>query len=1060
MKRVAMKVCRLLSSGLIALALAAGARAATTGEVRFDFESGDLQGWEVTEGAFDRLVSDRATYHNRYSEDNRYNKQGTYYLSTVEQQPGLPSNDRLTGVIESPVFVLAGPTLSFLLGGGDDAGTYVALCTLDGQEVRQARGTRTEVLARVTWEAPERVGQKLFLRIVDHNQNGWGHVTFDDFGAAGTLDAEATRAWRSGVADRHARQELRTRLERLNLQGLRRAIEELTRSDPEDYGRRGFLDRLEAHERALAEVAAALDEGSAAAPPRAREVGDAALAFQREALVANPLLSSQPLLYVVRPQYVAVYHAIDTLYQVGEATEGRFQPGGALKTIDLRSGQQRTLVEAPAGTVRSPCVHFDGQKILFAMRRHAKENLHLFEIGADGSGLKQLTFAAAVSDFDPAYLPDGSIVFSSTREPKYNMCSQDLGANLYRMNADGSNIHQITQSTLFENQAALMPDGRILYKRWEYVDRNFGDAHGFWTVNPDGTNQAVLWGNNKADPAAVYYPRIIPDSSGKLLCILSTHHFNMWGPLAIIDPHVATDGKAAILRTWPAAVRDRLSASDAFNCDGLNDILPKYEDPWPLSATTFLCSRQTGNGQELGLYLVDTFGNEVLLHAEAPGCFGAQPLRPSPRPPLIPSRRAFDRRPGTVFVQNVYTGTHMQGVAAGAVTQIRVVESPEKRAWSAGKWYGQGFQAPGMNWHDFTAKRILGTVPVEADGSACFAVPADTFIYFQLLDRDGMMIHSMRSGTVLQAGEQTGCVGCHESRLSAPPATGSTVPLALRREPSAIAPWYGPPRSFSYLAEVQPVFDRYCVRCHDLAGGATAPAGKAGNGKLILAGDRDPFFNASYTQLWRQGYLKAIGAGPAGVQPAYSWGSHASPLIALLRKGHQEVQLDPESLDRLVTWIDINAPYYPTYDSAYPDAPGGRSPLDDAQLGRLGQLTGVNWGAEANFGSSTGPWVSFDRPELSPCLAAFTATTDPQRQEALALIRTGKARLDERPRGDLPGFQPCAKDVQREAFYRERRTVERRNRQAIEDGQRVYDRPPEQPGTGATAGGEVPRSSR
>jgi hypothetical protein len=566
------------------------------------------------------------------------------------------------------------------------------------------------------------------------------------------------------------------------------------------------------------------------------------------------------------------------------------------------------------------------------------------------------------------------------------------------------------------------------------VDRNFGDAHGFWTVNPDGTNQSVLWGNNKADPGAVYYPRIIPGSGGKLLCILSTHHYNMWGPLAIIDPHIATDGKASILRTWPAYVRERLSDSDNFNCDGMNGIVPKYEDPWPLEQTYFLCSRMTGNGQEMGIYLVDTFGNEVLLHSEAPGCFSAMPLAARPRPPVIPARREFDARPGYLYVQNVYLGTHMQGVKSGAVKKIRIVESPEKRAWTPGKWYGQGFQAPGMNWHDFTAKRILGTVPVETDGSACFTVPSDTFVFFQLLDENDMMIHSMRSGTVLQAGERTGCVGCHDHRLTAPPSSGGTVPLALQREPSRIAPWYGPPRIFSYVAEVQPVFNKNCIRCHDFE--------KEGSKKVVLAGDKDPFFNASYTQLWRKGYVKAIGAGPAGIQRAYAWGAHASKIIQHLQKGHNDIKLDKESFDRLVTWIDINAPYYPTYDSAYPNNMGGRSPLDDAQMRRLGQLTGVNWDKEVNFGSNTGPWVSFDRPEVSPCLAKLSKDS-PQYKEALALIQTGKERLEQRPRGDLPDFQPCEKDAQREAFYQERQRIEWRNREAIRLGAKVKEDEPQ-----------------
>jgi hypothetical protein len=999
------------------------------GQIHFDFETGDLQGWRIVEGGFVRVVTDRAEYHNKGPYASR---QGKFHLSTVE---GVNSSsaDPQRGVIESPVFSLEGPVITFLIGGGSHPDTYVALCTIDGKEQVQARGQNSEAMSRVQWKVPQLVGQKVFLRVVDGNESGWGHVTLDDVVAVGRIDAQATiEQFAKGKRVLPARPG--------NGGGdgdtLRLAVADLMASFGNRYvGGKAFLARLDAIGKQDSSSRATDDQ-----------------ALQREALLANPLVCDREIIYVARPQYPAVYHAIDTLFQVGESTDllfhDRFLPGGALKALNVATGTTRTLVETPQGTVRSPCVHFDGGKILFAMRRTAKENYHLFEINADGTGLKQLTFAPGVSDFDPIYLPDDTIVFSSTREPKFNMCSQDIGANLYRMEADGANIHQITKSTLFENQAGLMPDGRIVYKRWEYVDRNFGDAHGFWTVNPDGTQQAILWGNNKADPAAVYYPRIIPGSN-QLLCILSTHHGNMWGPLAIIDPHLDTDRNASILRTWPAGIRATLTDSDAFNCDRLGGVTPKYEDPFPLNANYFLCSRTDPEGR-MGIYLIDSFGNEVLVRSEAPGCFSAMPLAASPRPPVIPMRRDFEDPAGLMYVANVYEGTHMKGVAKGAVKKLRIVESPEKRGWcggsdASGKWMGQGFQAPGMNWHDFTAKRILGTVPVETDGSAYFSVPSETFIFFQLLDGDGMMVQSMRSGTVVQPGESSSCVGCHENRLAASQ-TQLGKPLALQRPPSEIEPWYGPSRIFSFMAEVQPVLDQHCVACHDF--------GKPAGNKLVLAGDRDPFFNAAYTELWRKGYVKAIGAGPASIQQPYTWGSHPSRMVKVIREGHpassggpshDQLKLDHESFDRIVTWIDINAPYYPTYYSAYPDHPGGRSPLASSQLNRLGQLTGVNWGAEVFFNQSTGPWVSFDRPELSPCLKKLDRIS-PQYAEALAIIRAGKDALAKQPRGDTLAFTPCEKDRQREAFYLQRHQLELQVREAIRTGKKVYDEQPiEQP---------------
>ncbi|MDR2849641.1 MAG: hypothetical protein LBW77_03750, partial [Verrucomicrobiota bacterium] len=334
------------------------------------------------------------------------------------------------------------------------------------------------------------------------------------------------------------------------------------------------------------------------------------------------------------------------------------------------------------------------------------------------------------------------------------------------------------------------------------------------------------------------------------------------------------------------------------------------------------------------MYYLDLHGNEVLVHAEAPGCFDPMPLRPRAAPPVLPTRRTFGHpnATGRFYVQNVYIGTHMQGVEPGTVKYLRVVESPEKRNWSARGWFGQGEQAPGMNWHNFENKRVLGTVPVEDDGSAYFEVPANTFVFFQALDENGMMVQSMRSGAYVQPGEAYGCVGCHENRVGdIPPATA--VPKAMKRPADTLQGWYGPPRLFSFQKEVQPVFDRHCVTCHD--------TGKEAGAKLNLSGDRDAVICASYVDLWSQGAITCVGGGPAEIQPAYSWGSHPSKLIKKVRAGHAKVRLSAEELDRLVTWVDLNAPYYPVYECAYPQNLGGRCPLTMDELKHLTALTGV-----------------------------------------------------------------------------------------------------------------------
>jgi hypothetical protein len=753
----------------------------------------------------------------------------------------------------------------------------------------------------------------------------------------------------------------------------------------------------------------------------------AALLALAEPIPDPPPVLGQPILFVVRHQYRPDHHNTATFFPSArhEYNDGAFTPGGALKVLDpARPGQITTLLEVAEGVIRDPEVHFTGEKIVFSMRRNAADSYHIYEIGTDGCGLKQLTFAPDVDDLDPLYLPDGGIVFSSTREPKYCMCNRHIMANLFRMEADGANIHQIGKSTLFEGHASLMPDGRILYDRWEYVDRNFGDAQALWTANPDGTAHAVFWGNNTASPGAVIDARMVPGTE-LALTVFGSCHDRPWGALALIDRRLALDGPGGVVRIWPADARSWVQQSGWELFDRFMQVKLKYEDPWPLSDELFLCARMTGEGEQMGIYLLDLLGHEVLVHTEAPGCFDPMPLAPRTPPPVIPARRDYSSTEGFFYVQDVYRGAGMAGVKRGAVKWLRVVESPEKRTWTMPVWEGQGIEGPAMNWHDFNNKRILGTVPVAADGSAYFAVPAERFVYFQLLDENRMMIQSMRSGTVVQPGEVTGCVGCHEDRRTAPPVAAFTL-----RSPARLEGWFGPPREFNYLAEVQPVFDRHCVSCHDFGG----PAAE----KLVLAADRDLVFNASYNELWRRKIIQVPGAGPADTLPAYAWGSHASKLGRTLLERYRE-RLTPEEFERVVTWIDLNAPYYPSYASAYPEHLAGRSPLDNEQLARLEELTGVPLRRLAGHRSNLGPQISFDRPEQSPGLASLPDPADPRRAEALELIRVGAAQLRARPDADMPGFVACATDQWREAKYRARQQAEFRSRQALRSGMKHFD---------------------
>jgi len=846
----------------------------------------------------------------------------------------------------------------------------------------------------------------------------------------------------------------------VDVQALRAAIQDLAATFGQDYPQAkqhlADLDRLQA-------------------------AGDQAglHALQRRALLANPLLTAQPILFVTRGQYVNTHGTEETMYQTGEICTQHFRGGGSLKLLRVGpdgSTSAGTLLEQPAGVVRDPEVSFDGCRVLLSIRRDIRDDYHLYELelkdGPAAGPLRQLTFAPRVSDIQPVYLPNGQILFSSTREPKYIPCQRHLMANLHVMNADGSNIRQIGHNTQFEGRSSLLDDGRVLYTRWEYVDKHFASAYGLWTVNPDGANHARFFGGYEWQPGPMVDARQVSGTS-KIVCVYTAVHELGWGAMVLVDPARGLEGFEPIVRSWPADISGYMNQWDQVGrvgggYDSFRRLRVKHEDPWPLSEKYFLCSRSLDERRtgEMGIFLVDVFGNEVLVHYEAPGCFDPMPLGPRPRPRVVEPRIDLARDEGVFYVQDVYEGAEMAGVERGTVRAIRIVEAPPKLTFppaGIGDWTppadGDAHHPVAVNWHHYNHKRVLGTVPVEADGSAHFALPAGRFVYFQLLDENGLLVHSMRSGTSIEPGETLGCVGCHERRETAPPYARKT-PQALRRPPSRIAPWHGNERIFNYAAEVQPVLDKHCIGCHDY--------GKKGAAKMILCGDTGVVFNASYCHLmaaspavWsppRAGEVKPListpGSGPTRTIAARTWGSCRSRLIDMLRAGHNDVKLSREELDRVATWIDLNAPYYPTHATNFPTHTFGRSPLDHKQLLRLGQVLlagprGKPWGWNsvnrysgerlAQLVCTKAMPINFTRPELSLCLQAFASPDSDGYREALALIRAGQAVLAKSPGADKPGFRPCEDHQKRLDYYAQRRAVEARNREAILQHRKVYD---------------------
>lgn len=804
--------------------------------------------------------------------------------------------------------------------------------------------------------------------------------------------------------------------------------------------------------------------------------------FRRRALIANPYLVSQPLLINIREQFWGSHCPHGTMYITAEDNKtggGGLrmfrEDGAAIKLLHFSPKgyitKTENLITNANGNIRDPEIHFSGKKVLVSYRKNKEDDYNIFEVDVKTKETKQITWGKEFADVDPIYLPNDKIAFSSTREPKYCQCNIHIMPNLFLTEKDGANTIQISRNGLADFHGNLMPDGRIIYSRWEYVDRQFGASLGLWTCNPDGTQHQLYMGNNSWSPGAMLDARAIPGTD-KIVTIYGSCHDRPWGALVIADRSKGTEGKKPIVKIWPKDAINRIKeATPAYtrdmryrgDIDSTMSLPVKYEDPYPLhnyfkgtgGGTYFLVSKTIGkmrnsgnspNGQaNQGIFIVDTFGNETLVYAEdAPhkNCFDPMPLSPRKRPARIANKVNLKKNYGTYYVQDVYLGTddEMKNVKRGDIKYLRIVEAPPKTFWreDGTRWGTDARQASAMNWNVTTNKRIIGDVPVEEDGSAHFYVPSDTFIHFLALDKNKQMIQAMRTGTMLRPGEVQGCVGCHEDRVN-PPKVSRRFTLAAKRKPSKPEPWmhyksFKSTPQFNYLTEVQPVFDKNCVSCHDYDNA---------KGDLNLAGDVGLIFNQSYIELMRKSRIRYDGPrevlvssaqdGPPGVLPAYAWGSHKSRLVKVLQQGHHGVKLSKEEMDRIITWIDLNSVYYGEYSSVY----AGRVPLSSSEVRELFKLGKIG---RAQQMMQDGEFVSFNRPEKSRILKQYPKNS-PQYKRLLEIIYIGKRNLEKQPREDQLGAKTklvYPPDIYKAERYKRNLEQERLSKEAILNGRKHY----------------------
>ncbi|MHC4665492.1 MAG: HzsA-related protein [Planctomycetota bacterium] len=626
------------------------------------------------------------------------------------------------------------------------------------------------------------------------------------------------------------------------------------------------------------------------------------------------------------------------------------RPGGGIFVLEGFRGDKPRLrcltSDWAEGSYLRPDLSYDGRKVIFAYCRYHehvpeiknkadKSNVpedafyHIFEMNIDGTGGRQLTHGR-YDDFDARYLPSGEIAFLSTRKGVALQCGKASAAatekadlpdsyvrcgggeyrpvpvfTLHKMDGDGGNLRAISAFENFEWNPAVAEDGRILYTRWDYIDRFNGHFFSLWSTNPDGTNAQLVYGNYTTKPQAVLEARPVPDSH-KIIFTGAAHHSITGGSLVLLDRTRGTEGADPIVRLTPEVPFPETEAwADMY-----------YANPYPLSEQHYLVAwsdrrlpphsrvdeSEKNPTNATGLYLFDAFGNLNLLYRD-PNISSTCPIpvRPRKRQPVLFDGIRWDgAQEGAFLVHDVYRSLDAMG--RGEVKRIRVIGVPPKtQPRMDNPNLGVSKEDPG--------KFVLGTVPVEADGSAYFRVPSGIPVFFQVLDGEGMAVQTMRSLTYVQPGQTLGCVGCHESREHAPPV--GARPAAWRREASRLTP--GPPGTWPLRFDglVQPVLDKLCVRCHrsdgenEEAGCLDLTAAKAYENLLSFADNdlKDLAFEKD----------KSV----AGECPA-----RKSQLLALLREGpgHEGVQLDADSFERLVTWMDVYAQKQGSFSETQEDA--------------------------------------------------------------------------------------------------------------------------------------------
>lgn len=817
-------------------------------------------------------------------------------------------------------------------------------------------------------------------------------------------------------------------------------------------------------EQVLAEMRIPSEEKTPEAKALRREMLEGKLGF-REILVVK----RKPL----DISHVYVYHV-----------EG-FRPGGGLYVVTPTEDgvEERCIFDAGEGMITTADLSYDGREIVFALRRgghvasrpvaHIEDisryeeeeaNYHVFKINIDGTGLEQLTHGN-YNNLDPCWLPDGGIAFISDRKPAYAYCYVVTSPVLYRMEADGSSQQRLSANYLMDFTPSALNDGRIIYTRWEYVDRAACPIQSLWAINPDGTGLTGFYGNRVISPGTFMDAQPVP-GTGQILATATNHNGSCRGGIVAIDPSKGANAPEAVRNLTPEIDihAHRLGGGPWGN--GMLDcrIGGTYEKPLPINEDRFLVSK----GGTIQLRDFDGNARSLVFPDEGMGYYCPMPVRATPRPPVVtgtvmdqdtdlPADGSVSGAWSTVYMQDVYNGLEPH-VKRGEIERIAVVQEIEKSTHTPQnnkqlEGAGMrniavfGFQFPLVSCGaTYAPKKLWGFADVAEDGSAAFRVPSEVPIYFLALDGEGRALQRMRSFTHMMPGEVQGCVGCHADRNSAVAHGRMPVPMHNKVQELQTPKWGV--KGFSYPEVVQGVFDRNCIECHNE---------REQPGGVDLTGDMTDFFNVSYDVLCRTGtqaendwrrhgspsgpeYDEVRGMSPytewiwtingAGhnvleTEPR-RWGSPASLLAEIIRGGHPgedgqpRVNVSDEDRRRVYVWLDLNVPYYGTSSSSHKARLGARRMMPSDLDATLDEVAARRCNSCHADGIPRKFYTRVMKPENNNFLLApladsaggtqqcgkpvFQSRDDPDYQKILNTFEPVRQLLQERPRADMEGF--------------------------------------------------------